>query len=546
MQLRLEDIFKQGLEAFKSKWVKLVINSFLFNFTFAIASVTVLIFMFIAIMLVSILFASLGLLFLLIVIACAVFFSIFFIMFYVLKVRIYILAKSSIEDESLWEVSKSIINKENILVKLTRLDLPFIGATILATLITVIGFEINVGLGFVFLLLQIIMMIGVGFILNAKFEVALYNDAKNLKASYAEVEKKFTKKEIYYIYFVELIIGLIVSLCIRLTLLIPLTWILILVFQFPIYASINYQIIKFVENKFNDDSNLKNDDVSKLNEQITLKNEQLEVTIRRLGAEIKSIRKNNKEYMWQNEEKIWNRTSPVLFPIVGTLKDDTFQVDDEEFKMSRHGFLRDRTFEVVEQSSDYVTFKYTSTLYDYSLYPYDFTVEIKYQIIDSIVKTTYKIINNCNLEMPYQIGAHPAFAVESIDDLEMCFKEQEVYKYTFNDAGLQKTREKVTIENINLSYDMINENIPCFSNFSDSHMVLRNKGQEYIKFNFESMNFLAAWSSEYKNAKFICIEPWSGISSHQDQMDYQLENKDAMNISPANSEEEYSYSFEIC
>ena len=55
------------------------------------------------------------------------------------------------------------------------------------------------------------------------------------------------------------------------------------------------------------------------------KNNRLSVQIQHLGAELISLKSNQgKEYIWEGNPQFWGKHSPVLFPIVGTLKNNTF------------------------------------------------------------------------------------------------------------------------------------------------------------------------------------------------------------------------------
>ena len=58
-----------------------------------------------------------------------------------------------------------------------------------------------------------------------------------------------------------------------------------------------------------------------------LKNDVISISMDSHGAELKSLKKldTGKEYMWCGDAKYWGRTSPVLFPFVGGLKDKEYR-----------------------------------------------------------------------------------------------------------------------------------------------------------------------------------------------------------------------------
>ena len=61
---------------------------------------------------------------------------------------------------------------------------------------------------------------------------------------------------------------------------------------------------------------------------IELKNEQLTIRVAELGAELQSVKdQEGREYMWQADPKFWPRHSPILFPLVCSVNNDTYVVD---------------------------------------------------------------------------------------------------------------------------------------------------------------------------------------------------------------------------
>ena len=96
---------------------------------------------------------------------------------------------------------------------------------------------------------------------------------------------------------------------------------------------------------------------------VELKNEQLSVVVSEKGAELQSIKDaSGKEYLWQADPKYWNRRSPILFPIVCSVNDETYRVDGKEYHLPRHGFARDSEFKLIAQSPRKVTFVLESYL----------------------------------------------------------------------------------------------------------------------------------------------------------------------------------------
>ena len=106
------------------------------------------------------------------------------------------------------------------------------------------------------------------------------------------------------------------------------------------------------------------------------------------GAELVSVKINDVEKM-HDGESFWNRHSPVLFPIVGKLKEGKTTIDGNEYFMGQHGFARDMEFEEIGEHS-YVLKSNEETL---KKFPFNFEFYIGYEVIGNTVITKYKVVN---------------------------------------------------------------------------------------------------------------------------------------------------------
>ena len=95
---------------------------------------------------------------------------------------------------------------------------------------------------------------------------------------------------------------------------------------------------------------------------ITLENNFISATFESKGAELISLIKKttNLNFIWNGNPSFWAKHSPILFPIVGTLKNDTYYYNEQPYSLSRHGFARDMTFDIISQNENSITFSLTS------------------------------------------------------------------------------------------------------------------------------------------------------------------------------------------
>ena len=268
---------------------------------------------------------------------------------------------------------------------------------------------------------------------------------------------------------------------------------------------------------------------------ITLANEHLTVAIHEKGAELQSLQLNGLEYLWQADAKYWGKHSPVLFPIVGELKDGKYIFGNEEYKLSRHGFARDKVFVATQVSATSATFTLRSDDETLAVYPFQFIFQVHYEIKSDELSCSYIVKNTNGSGMYFSVGGHPAFNVPLIAGLQYTD-----YKLKFdNDTTLNRyiLHEGLTGDSVQALPLDGNELHLDASLFYTDAIVLKDLKSKSIKlytdkdahgltFNFEGFPFFGIWAA--KDAPFVCLEPWCGIADNIHH-DYQLINKEGIN-----------------
>lgn len=255
---------------------------------------------------------------------------------------------------------------------------------------------------------------------------------------------------------------------------------------------------------------------------VTLENDQLRVDVNRKGAELTNItsKLTGLEYMWSGDPAYWGKTSPVLFPVVGTLRNDSFLYKEESYVLTRHGFARDMVFNVTAQDKERTTFQLLSNAITLEKYPFDFNLEISYQLSDNFLEVRYDVKNTGSDTMYFSIGAHPAFKVPltadtNFEDHYLVFSEREnAPRWPIDPHGLIMENPTPLLENaskLKLTHDLFSNDALVFKNLrSDKVSIRSDKHDNGLDFYFEGFPYLGIWS--YKNADFVCIEPWYGIA----------------------------------
>ncbi|MFN0203412.1 MAG: aldose 1-epimerase family protein [Bacteroidia bacterium] len=254
----------------------------------------------------------------------------------------------------------------------------------------------------------------------------------------------------------------------------------------------------------------------------TLYTPEITVTVDSFGAELKSIRTNSdkQEFLWQYEgTSFWQRQAPVLFPIVGQLKGDTYSLNGNTYQMSKHGFARDMEFKCYFQSFEEIKFVLRSDEETMKYYPYDFSFHIIYKLEKNKIQVRYIVENQCEERMFFSVGGHPAFRCpiaegETLEDYFLEFETPEHTARHFLENGLYNNETMPILFNTNrlpLSERLFQNDAIVLKYINSKAVTLKcDKHGEYVKIDFADFPYLGVWKQP--EAPFICIEPWLGLA----------------------------------
>lgn len=280
--------------------------------------------------------------------------------------------------------------------------------------------------------------------------------------------------------------------------------------------------------------------------QTTIKLADLSATINHKGAELISFKKNNTEYIWEGNPEFWGKHSPVLFPIVGTLKNNSFQFNNTAYYLSRHGFAREMSFDLIEQKENSVTFSIKSTIDTLKVYPFDFELQISYTLQQNTLDIQYKVINKSKTKMPFSIGAHPAFALTAdFENYSLEFEKEEILEYYLLEDGLisNKTiKQPLQNKRIPLTYQLFENDALVFKKTESKALTILENQNPILRVRFEDFPNLGIWT--VANAPFLCIEPWCGYSDTTNS-NGDLFAKEGIQILDSNEIFEPKFSIEI-
>ncbi|MEO6286019.1 MAG: aldose 1-epimerase family protein [Dyadobacter sp.] len=289
--------------------------------------------------------------------------------------------------------------------------------------------------------------------------------------------------------------------------------------------------------------------------QYSIENQHLKITVKQTGAELCRIQSTvtGKDFMWNADPSVWSSYAPVLFPVIGAIKNGFVKYNGQEYAVPRHGIVRNNSNVVlVSQSTDSLTFGLTFSEETLAIYPFKFEFQITYQLEDNKVVVSHQVVNHGSDEMLFSLGAHPAFKCPLHDDevYEDYYLEFEAVE---NDAtwllekdGLVGKQTKPVLEHTNvlhLNAHLFDNDALIFKHLISKQVSLRStKSGQVITVHYEDFPYLGIWAKP--NAHFICIEPWLGIADSADS-DQNFETKEGILKLEAGKTFEAAFTIEI-
>ena len=263
-----------------------------------------------------------------------------------------------------------------------------------------------------------------------------------------------------------------------------------------------------------------------------LENEHLHLGVNAIGAELCHLqsKKSNIEYIWQADADTWGSHAPVLFPIVGGLKDDKFIFEGQEYRLPRHGFIRGNDqLKLVEYSKTEIKLKLSSSPITLNYYPFEFDFFISFRLHKNTLEISHEVLNKDVKTMYFSLGAHPAFNCplnenEKYEDYYLEFEhEEQLNTWNLDKSGMIKEEGELVMDKTNkldLRLDLFNNDALVFKSLKSRQVSLSHKKRgPQLTVSYKDFPSLGIWAKP--KAPFVCIEPWLGYADSSDtQQDF--------------------------
>ncbi|MGK7861116.1 aldose 1-epimerase family protein [Falsiroseomonas sp. E2-1-a4] len=256
-----------------------------------------------------------------------------------------------------------------------------------------------------------------------------------------------------------------------------------------------------------------------MTDRVTLSSGQVTVVVKSQGAELASLRDaTGQEFLWQAGPE-WPRHAPVLFPIVGRVRDDTLRVGHELYPMGQHGFARDSRFELLEQGAESCRFLLVDSAATHAAYPFAFRLEVAYALHGASLTVTHTAHNPGEGTLPFSIGAHPAFrwplpgaGAKNAHRIEF-EQEESGPAWRLDENGLiDATPQPFPVHgrNLGLREDLFRPSAIILLNPASRRLRYAAPGTKGLEVTWQGFSHLGLWMKP--GAEFLCIEPWAGYA----------------------------------
>ena len=260
--------------------------------------------------------------------------------------------------------------------------------------------------------------------------------------------------------------------------------------------------------------------------QFTLSHHSLRAAVDSHGGELVSLRDAaGTEYIWNGDPAFWPGRNPLLFPIVGNLKDGRVLFHGQPYEMSRHGFARDREFTVADRGEEFVELELRQDADTLARYPFPFSLRVRHQLLEGGFATQFTVTNTGEAPMPFCIGAHTAFRCplhkgERFEDYQIVFdRPEQADTVLLTPEGLvsHDGREPLLNGTDRFPLDravfdrldtIILENLR-----STGVSLLHRETGRGVRLDFTGFPMVAFWTKSGCEAPFVCLEPWHGCAA---------------------------------
>lgn len=280
-------------------------------------------------------------------------------------------------------------------------------------------------------------------------------------------------------------------------------------------------------------------------EYISLMAGNAKATVQSLGGELISfVDKEGRERLWHGDPEIWPGHAPILFPNIGSLKDNQTLINNKPYSLQKHGFAKRMRFTVAKQGDDFVEMILEANDETRKEFPFEFALHITHTITEDGFTTDYLVENKSQSVMPFCIGGHPGISCPmedgaAFEDYQLVFPHAETGENALAPAGYLITgTEKLSClvdgRVIPLSHELFDTHDALILTDLKSRKVdlVHKKTGKGIAFSFPKFPILGIWTMPNKRGPYLCLEPWQGMPGWENESGHMEDKPYVIKLQP--------------
>lgn len=254
---------------------------------------------------------------------------------------------------------------------------------------------------------------------------------------------------------------------------------------------------------------------------ILIASDALSAAINPLGAELWSLKDaQGRELMTDADPRWWTGHAPLLFPIVGRLRDDRYRLGSRHFPMKQHGFARRSAFALIHHDDDRCLFRLEADEESCAIYPFDFRLDMDFHLVGATLNMTAQVSNRGERAMPFSFGYHPGFAWPlpygaPVEAHRILFEQDEPapLRQIGEEPGLiraEAVSSPVQGRELHPTHAMFDDDALIWDKLESRSLLWGAPGSPNLRIDFPGMPWLGLWQKP--GAHYLCIEPWAGMA----------------------------------
>jgi galactose mutarotase-like enzyme len=256
-------------------------------------------------------------------------------------------------------------------------------------------------------------------------------------------------------------------------------------------------------------------------EMVIIRNESLQAEFTTWRAELAGFGDHEgRQFLWDGNPDVWNGSSPILFPIVGMVPNDSVAIGGRMYTLLQHGLAPRSEFALISAEASRCVFRLESSNATREFYPFDFCLDIAYSLSGDTLTMAASVTNRSSEPMPYCFGFHPGFrwplpgAGDRLDHFVEFEKQEEAAVLRRPLDGLLDPAEypsTIVDRRIALRDELFTDGAMMFLDLASRRLRYGSERGPYLDIEWHNLPHLAIWTKP--TAGYLCIEPWQGYSA---------------------------------